>query len=310
MIDHNPRISAVLVNWNRCELLKEAIDSLRNQNYPNMEYIVIDNGSTDDSINWLQSQTDIIVIENSKNQGASAARNQGIRQAEGEYLLFLDSDAEVLTQNSLQGLIAVMEEQSNIAGAAGGIYSDREARQIWCYSPCTDWEGIFDPVASTTFLENPPALSTCFSVFRRSCLEEIGGFDESFFYLFEDGDLCERLKKRGYGFYLDPEIKVYHKYAEPGRAKQDEIQFHYYHEQLRFYYVLKNWGLKRFLSLVRAKLAQLDAYKKQFPYLPLLNYIDIYFFRAFLLLIKFPYVRLLRKKNWLRHSQRKNAKFS
>jgi GT2 family glycosyltransferase len=294
-----PKISAIFVNWNRCALLQAAVSSLWMQKYPDLEVIVIDNGSTDGSLEWLRQQNEIILIENGGNRGASAARNQGIRMATGTYVLFMDSDAELLTDGALQRLAQVMESQPEIAGNSGGIYSDRDTSTIWCYSPCTDWEGIFDPQRSTTLQELPPALSTCFSLFRADIVRDVGGFDEFYFYLFEDGDLCERIRKAGYRFFIDPEVKILHHYAEPGRTKRDEIAFHYYHEKLRMYYLLKNWGFRSFLPSAFQKIVHITKFKNNFPYLPLFCYIDIYVFRTILLLFKYPYVRLLRSKKWI-----------
>lgn len=295
----HPLISAVLISWNRLDYLQKAIDSLLEQNYPNLEFIVIDNGSTDDSLPWLRSQSHIHLIENRKNIGASAARNQGIHAAKGEYVLFMDSDAELLTPRALESLVNQLESTPKAAGSAGLIYSDDECQTLWCCSPSMDWEGNHDPVASLQIQTQPPILSTCFSLFRRSALIEIGGFDEYLFYLYEDGDLCERLGKRGYIFLLDPEVKIVHHYAEPGRTRRGKIAFHYYHERLRTYYVLKNWGIRAFMRSWLSKLLYPLDFKKKFPYLPIMCYIDIYVVRSTLLILAFPYIKVRRKKRWV-----------
>ena len=295
-MEHFPLISAVFVNWNRCDLLQAAIRSVLAQNYPFLEIIVVDNGSTDHSLEWLCSQNNIHLIKNQKNEGASRARNQGTQLAKGDYVLYMDSDAEILTPSALASLVEHMETHPDIAGGAGGIYSDQEAKTIWCYSPCTDWEGIFDPVMSTRLLDDPPALSTCFSVFRKNNIDAVGGFDEFYFYLFEDGDLCQQIKKQGFRFYIDPEVKVWHHYAEPGRTKRGQIEFHYYHEWLRHYYLLKNWGIYPYLHSVWAKVAHPKQVKKQFPYLSIISIYKIYLFRNLLLLLKYSFGILVEGK--------------
>lgn len=305
MKNENPLISTVFVNWNRCALLQAAIQSLQAQQYPAIEYIVVDNGSTDHSVAWLRQQPDVILIENTKNLGASKARNQGTAMAQGAYVLYMDSDAELLTPGGLARLVAYLEAHPRIAGASGGIYTDRETTQIWCYSPCTNWEGIYDPVQATTYQAHPAALSTCFALFRRNVVEAVGGFDEFYFYLFEDGDLCQRIGKMGYGFYLDPAVRIVHHYAEPGRTKRGEIEFHYYHEWLRHYYLLSNWGLRRLLGSLVLKWAHPCRMKTQFGYLSWIHYIDIYFFRILLLFFCFFYGRVKDKK-WRKRMNLKN----
>lgn len=270
------RLSAILVSWNRRAYLEKAIQSLLDQHYDGLEIIVVDNGSTDDSREWLRSRSDIILIENQANAGAAAARNQGLRVATGAYTLFMDSDAELRTPGGLAILVQYLEAHPQTAGAAGIYYSDEELRQLWCWSPCMDWTGNHDPAASLAPKDDPPVLSTCFSIFRTSALREIGGFDEYFFYLYEDADLCERLRKRGYGLYVNPEVKILHHYAEPGRTRRGEVAYHYYHERLRMNFVLKNWGLRRFWLTQWNILKSPLAFLRRFPYLGLVNFLNIY----------------------------------
>ena len=288
-----------MVNWNRLPLLRKAIESLLNQNYPNLEIIVIDNGSTDGSQQWLRTENDIRLIENPCNQGASVARNQGTRVAEGDYVLYMDSDAELRSQGALQKLVDFMQEHSDVAGTSGIYYSDEALTKLWCWSPCMDWEGNHDLASSLQPKENPPVLSTCFVLFRKTALQEVGGFDEFYFYLYEDADLCERLRKRSYRLHVDPSVKIYHRYAEPGRTQRGNIEYHYYHERLRMYFLLKNWGVRRFLESWWNKIRSPFKFFKQFPYLTMFNYIDIYHLRVFYLLIKYPIVRFRRKRKWI-----------
>jgi len=294
-----PMISAVLISWNRLDYLQKAIHSLRAQNYPNLEIVVVDNGSSDGSAEWLREQKEIVLIQNPRNRGASAARNQGTRIAQGAYVLYMDSDAELITPGALARMVRELEVQSQTAGAAGLIYADAELQKLWCCSPCMNWEGYHDPAASLQIMEQAEILSTCFSLFRHSALQEAGGFDEFFFYLYEDGDLCERLRKRGYRLRIFTDIAVVHHYAEPGRTRRGRIAFHYYHERLRMYYILKNWGLRRFLQSWASKVSHTLDFKKNFPYLPIMCYIDIYAARASLMFLAYPFIRARRKKHWI-----------
>ncbi len=295
----SPTLSAVIISWNRSELLQEAIHSLRQQHYPSLEIIVVDNGSTDGSLDWLRNETNLQLIENSRNVGASAARNQGTRKATGDYILYMDSDAALVTPGGLQRLVNYLEKNPDTGGIAGVYYSDPQLTQLWCWSPCMDWEGNHDLPASLSPKPNPPVLSTCFAIFRHSVLKEIGGFDEFYPYLYEDADLCDRIRKCGYRLAVDPEVKILHHYAEPGRTKRGNIQFHYYHEKLRTYFLLKNWGLKRYVLSWWLKVKAPKTYLKQFQYLPVICYLDIYWIRCLLLLGVFPWIRIRRKKKWI-----------
>ncbi|RJP25402.1 MAG: glycosyltransferase family 2 protein [Candidatus Omnitrophota bacterium] len=294
-----PSISAVLVSWNRCELMQQAIQSLRNQQYSQLEFIIVDNGSTDGSLSWLRTQADLVLVENQRNRGASVARNQGTRLAKGKYVLYMDSDAEIHTREGLKTLIAYMEENEQVAGISGVIYSDASMSRIWSWSTCMDWEANHDLASSLVPNQYPQALSTCFVIFRASALREAGGFDEYYFYLYEDADLCDRLKKRGYRLHVLPEVKIIHHYAEPGRTRRGNIEYHYYHEKLRMYFLLKNWGVRRFLLSWWSKVRTPLAYRKRFPYLSVLSFADIYFVRVFLLLLRYPLIRWKRRWRWI-----------
>ncbi len=297
--ESNPQISVVFISWNRKELLQAAVQSLKDQYYPNIEYIVVDNGSTDGSLEWLRSSGEIKLIENGENVGASAARNQGTRVANGKYIIYMDSDAELRTPGALQTFVKQMEADPSIGGMAGIFFTDEELIQLWCWTPCMDWEANHDAPNSLVPIDIPQVISTCFSIYPLHVIQEIGGFDEYFFYLYEDGDLCERIRKKGYRLVVDPNVKILHRYAEKGRLTHEQIDYHYYHERLRLYFLLKNWGVRRFLRSFISKWRACNSYRKQFDYLTLIDFFRIYGIRPVSLLLRYFWICRRRKKNWL-----------
>ena len=87
------KVSIIIPHYNGIEVLSECLDSLFQSTYPNIEVIVIDNGSSDDSVDWLKTNhSQVIVIENDKNLGYAGGCNVGALAASGEYLLFLNND--------------------------------------------------------------------------------------------------------------------------------------------------------------------------------------------------------------------------
>lgn len=297
--DNAPKASAVIVNWNRNIFIQKTIQSLIDQQYPDLEIIVVDNGSTDESLPWLRERPFIRLIENKKNVGAAAARNQGTKIASGDYIIYIDSDAEMTRPGDLSRLIDYLDKHPDTAGAAGLIYNDEQLTNLWCWTPCMDWEGNHDPVASLQPTDTPLVLSTCFSVYRRGVLQEVGGFDEYYFYLYEDGDLSERLRKQGYRLYVDTDIKIMHHYSPKGRTAYDSVSFHYYHEQLRINFVLKHWGIRRFFQSWKHKLKNLRDLKQRFPYLSWFNLIDMYGFRSLYYLFRYLAFVKYNHKKWI-----------
>jgi len=75
---------------------------------------------------------------------------------------------------------------------------------------------------------------------------------------------------------VNPEVKILHHYAEPGRTRRGEVAYHYYHERLRMNFVLKNWGLRRFWLTQWNILKSPLAFLRRFPYLGLVNFLNIY----------------------------------
>ncbi len=93
MAKENPLISVIIPTYNRANFLGEAIESVLSQTYKNLEVIIIDDGSTDDTRQLIEKYTDKrIIYLYQEHGGTSAARNKGIQEAKGEYIAFLDSD--------------------------------------------------------------------------------------------------------------------------------------------------------------------------------------------------------------------------
>lgn len=118
MTSHNPRfISVIIPTYNRVQLLRETVESVRNQTFRDFEIIVVNDGSTDGTSEWLRAQRDLRVVEQ-ENSGIAASRNRGAAMAEGNWLAFLDHDdlwareklavqAEFVRDNPEVGLVAV-----------------------------------------------------------------------------------------------------------------------------------------------------------------------------------------------------------
>jgi len=112
-----PLVSVIIPCFNHGEYLQEAIDSIKNQNYPSIEIIVVDDGSKDNTSEIAKVNKDVIYIYQS-NQGLSAARNTGIDKSIGEYLLFLDAD-DWLYPEAINTNISYLLKDKSLAFASG-----------------------------------------------------------------------------------------------------------------------------------------------------------------------------------------------
>lgn len=203
------KTAIVIINYNGLNLIKKFMPSIIT-NSSNFNIYVIDNNSTDDSVNYIKNNfSNINIINNSSNLGYAGGYNEGIKKIDEDLLVFLNNDATFLDENSLSNLVKVFKENSEIkvaqpkiidftnqekfeySGAAGGFID------FFGYPFCRG--RIFSNVELknnyNTTREVFWASGTCFAV-RRSTFVEHNGFDESFFAHMEEIDLCWRIKRK------------------------------------------------------------------------------------------------------------------
>jgi GT2 family glycosyltransferase len=213
-----PSVSVIVVNWNRHDLLRACLLSLRQQTFRDFEVIVVDNGSTDGSLALLREAPfeHIRTIENGLNRGFCAANNQGIQAAQGRFIGLLNNDAEA-EPRWLEQLLAAVESDSEVGMAASKIltwenrrvidktghliYPDGQNRGRGTGEPD---RGQYDRLEETAWPDG------CAALYRRSMLTEIGGFDEDFFAYADDAELGLRGRIAGWRCLYVPTAIVYH----------------------------------------------------------------------------------------------------
>ncbi|HRH67087.1 MAG TPA: glycosyltransferase family 2 protein [Bacteroidia bacterium] len=205
-----PRLSIVIVNYNVCELLQNCIRSVYSYMKPDeAEVIVVDNCSTDNSETVIRSTfPEVKWIANSSNAGFSAANNQGMQTASGQFLLLLNPDTE-LREDALHPLLKQLE-----SSAAYDIVVPRLLNSDLTLQPSA-WKfpGVLTILLETFYLHNlfrlnaydtvmyrtnffPDAASGAALAFRREVFSSFGGFDANLFWM-EDTDFCYRIRKAG-----------------------------------------------------------------------------------------------------------------
>lgn len=183
-----PAVSVVIPAYNSAPFLRETIESVLGQTYSNLEIIVIDDGSTDDTERVMQTFGSRVSYVKQENQGVSAARNHGIKLARARYVAFLDSD-DLWVPQKLAEQIPLLDEDPEI----GLVYSDwavvseHGVVQPSFHSERPAASGhVFNELVETGFI------LTSGTVVRRSCLDEVGDFDESL-SIVQDYDLWLRI---------------------------------------------------------------------------------------------------------------------
>ncbi|CAN5447256.1 hypothetical protein BH09SUM1_BH09SUM1_05900 [soil metagenome] len=258
-----PRCSVVIVTWNRRAELEALLKSVFRQTIADsLEVIVVENGSTDGTAAWLRDEfpEPVKLVAFEKNEGACRGRNEGIRRSRGRYITFLDSDAELLDDGLIEGCLKFLTEQKEIRAVGAPIWMDRARTKPFVMGGYITPEGHFDGQRSFTETDDPHFLSTCFCVWEKSLLEELGGFNPWYFWGIEDMDIslrCSWNARRGRTkaashFVILKHGAVLHEMSPRGRHYQPgdfEKAFHAIEWQ-RLYLVLSYGGLVEMLRVV------------------------------------------------------------
>lgn len=220
----HPRVAVVILNWNGQALLGQFLPSLEKSSYPNLELIVADNGSSDNSVSFLQQQfPKIKIIALPNNLGYAGGYNAALKQVNADYYILLNSDVEV-SPGWVEPLIELMEAHSYIAACQPKLLSFTHKNQFEYAGASGGWiDSLGYPFARGRVMEHCETdhgqYNTAAPIFwasgaafciRASAFHEMNGFDASFFAHQEEIDLCWRLQRQGYQIYSCPQSVVWH----------------------------------------------------------------------------------------------------
>lgn len=218
------RLSVVILNWNGRRHLERYLPSVVAHTEGDAEVVVADNGSTDDSLQWLRlNYPDVRVIRLDRNYGFAGGYNRALREVASEYVLLLNSDVEV-TAGWWQPLVEVLDTESDVAAVAPKLLADME-RTKFEYAGAAG--GFIDylgyPFCRGRILSNVEEdrgqydnrrdifwASGAAMCCRREVFESLGGFDEDFFAHMEEIDLQWRMQLAGWRIVVEPKSVVYH----------------------------------------------------------------------------------------------------
>lgn len=219
VVEPTPQVSIIIVNYNGGELLERCICSLRQDAIQDYEIILMDNASTDGSVEAVaQTFPDIRLIWSERNLGFGAGNNLAARQARGDYLAFLNPDT-VVEPGWLDALVAALERDPRIGLATSQILLlDAPGTINTCgndvhYTGLTLCRNAGMDRAALVEPAEVNAISGAACVIRRSLFETLRGFDDTFFLYMEDTDLSWRVRLAGYQCVCVPASVVYHDYT-------------------------------------------------------------------------------------------------
>ena len=221
----NPLVSIVIPCYKQGHFLREAIESCLYQTYPNLEIIVIDDGSPDDTTKVATSFANVLCLRQ-QNQGLAASRNRGLRESKGEYLIFLDADDRLKPSAVELGLKHLVGNRSAAFAYGRCHLIDRDGRFLSISNQPIVRSNHYERLLSRSILPNPGGI-----MFRRRSLEEAGGFNPEVPGA-EDYDLCLRLSRLYDVCFYDDIVSDYRQHEE-GLSRKATIMAESVHKVLK-----------------------------------------------------------------------------
>lgn len=221
-ITDNPSVSIIILNWNGKEDTLECLASVNKIDYPNYKIIVVDNGSSDGSVEAISKPyPDVTLLQTGENLGYAGGNNVGIRWAlehETDYILILNNDT-VIAPNLLTTFVNAAKPLSRGSILGAKIYYYDKPDTIWfaggrwlrnnnCFEHigCNQEDNIaFDKTIEVDYITG------CALFTESHTFKDVGLLDEEFFLTYEETDWCYRAKDKGHNCFVIPEAKLWHK---------------------------------------------------------------------------------------------------
>jgi GT2 family glycosyltransferase len=271
------KLSIVILCWNDRKVVLDCLRSIyATVKSTELEVLVSDNGSTDGSVELIRKEfPQAIVIENGTNLRFAKGNNVAIRASRGEYVLILNPDT-IIHEGALDGLVRYADQHPE-GGAFGCKVLCRNGdfqpvqrpintvRSEWCWalglgvlSRFSEWfhTGIYTNWHGETE-RKVGWLAGCFILTRGELLRSLGGFDEQFFYFYEDTDLCRRIWESGHPILYTPKFTITHLGGQSTINRFNPVAFAVDGEVTRYLYYYKYDGKKGVRSCRRASLVGL-----------------------------------------------------
>ncbi|MBS7649588.1 MAG: glycosyltransferase [Candidatus Bathyarchaeia archaeon] len=262
-----PLVSIIILNYNGIKHLKTCLDSVLSTNYPNFEVIVVDNGSTDGSAEFVKDNYPMVrLLRLSRNIYTTGGYMAGVLVAKGRYVAILNNDVEV-DSNWLKPLVNSLEKMPWVAAADAKYRSFYDRDRFENSAAAGRWIDYFGNNFTRGVEERDLGqydktiyIMGVLTIFRRDILIKIGGFDLSYIFGYEDIDIGWRLYLAGYKVLYVPQAVIYHKSGastKEGRFSQrPRPEFFYLNKRNRLITLIKNYSIYNFLTGIAVTLQE------------------------------------------------------
>ena len=215
-----PLVSIITINYNESEVTLDLLDSVRKLSYANYEVIVVDNASPNDNPDKIKENfPEVNLIKSPENLGFAGGNNLGVKQAKGEYLLFINNDT-IVPPNFIQPLVETLQKNNRIGMVSPKIkfHWDPTLIQYAGYTPMNKWtirnnsigyhqkdNGDFDEPKETQSIHGAAMMVP------KKVVDEVGMMTEIYFLYYEEHDWAEMVKRAGYKIFYQPKSYILHK---------------------------------------------------------------------------------------------------
>lgn len=257
-MSNNPKVTILIPNYNGKKWLNQLLPTIKEVTYKNLEVLIVNNGSTDDSAEFLKNNyPQFKVLEIKKNRGYAGANNLGVKKATGEYILFLNNDTQV-TADFLEPLVEKIENDRTIGAVQPQIRNMVNKNAIdsigsfFTFTGFLYHYGYFQNHKEKQYQKELSVYSVkgaCYLMRRKDYLD-LGGIDESFVTYVEESDLCHRILLYGKRIIYVPQSVVYHFGGGDMSimTKSEIVIFRSFRN--RFVSYIKNLSLKKLLLVL------------------------------------------------------------
>lgn len=247
-------IAVVMINHNGGEEIVSCLEDLAAQ--APAEIVVVDNASTDGSPAVITERFPLVrMVRNEENRGFAAAANQGIAATSAPYVFLVNPDTSI-APGSLDALAGLLDEQRKAALVGALVRNPDGSPQPTKRAFPSLWNSILHGLLGIFWTNNPGTRAYLLTdadlskprrvdwvagtavAIRRTAFEDLGGFDERFFFFVEDVDLCKRASDAGYEIWFQPAAVVDHEWGSSWRKRP--LRFLWMHQANLFRYVLKH----------------------------------------------------------------------
>ncbi|UII81017.1 glycosyltransferase family 2 protein [Flagellimonas sp. CMM7] len=213
-------VSIITINYNESEVTLDLLQSIRGLTYPNYEIIVVDNASPKDNPDIIKEKyPEVNLVKSKENLGFAGGNNLGIKQAKGDYLLFINNDT-IVPKGFIEPLVETLQEDKTIGMVSPKIkfHWDPTLIQYAGYTPMNHWtirnnsigyhqkdDGDFDKAGETQSIHGAAMMVP------KSVVESVGMMTEIYFLYYEEHDWAEMVKRAGYKIYYQPKSHILHK---------------------------------------------------------------------------------------------------